>query len=359
MADIFNPNNPHNLQHLPPNVNFDDIRILKALIKAQSAIGELRGRSMALPNPMHLMSAAITKESVESSQIEGINTTVESVLEGQAVPESKLTSENKETLRYKEAMFWGFRNLSNYSISTRLIQGIQQTLLENSLGSYRVQQNSIENQLTKEKIYTPPIASQINELMNNWEKFSNNHDDNLDPFIKIAICHYQFEAIHPFSDGNGRTGRILMVLQMVETGLLKHPVLYISGYLNKNRSKYYELLRNVTANGAWIEYIEFMIEGFASQATKTKEKLVQMEELYQSIKQTIRDKNPKYRAQDITDHLFFYVVTSPSQLSKSMDVNYQTASKYLQKLKDDGILESKWIGKQHLFACTDLLKMII
>lgn len=186
--------------------------------------------------------------------------------------------------------------------------------------------------------------------MSNWEQFANcDLAKTIDPLIRIALCHYQFEAIHPFSDGNGRTGRILMVLQMVELELLQHPVLYISGFLNRHRADYYNLLRAVTDEQKWIDYLEFMILGFAEQAKKNQEKLIQMEGLYVWLKDNIREKNPKYRAQDLSDHIFSYVVTSPSKLADSIGVTYQTASRYLSKLEEDKILVSRWFGKQHLY----------
>lgn len=356
---MFIPEFPQNLSLLPPDIDFEDIRILKALIKANKAIGELKGRSMSLPDPMLLMSAVMTKESVESSSIEGIHTTVESALEGEAISESSLSPQNKEALRYKQAMNWGFKNVKTSSLSTRLILGIQQTLLPESNIGYRVQQNSIKNQPTNEVIYTPPVATEINSLMSNWENFANNHDDLIDPLVKIAICHYQFEAIHPFGDGNGRTGRILMVLHMVETGMLQHPVLYISGFLNRNRPKYYELLKRVTSEGAWIEYIEFMVNGFAEQANKTTDKLLQMIHLHETIEARIKAYNPKLNSRAIVDHLFSHVVTSPTRMATDLGIHQHTASKYLHDLEKAEVLSSRWIGKLHLFACTELFKMVV
>ncbi len=165
-----NPTEPFKMPILPPNEDLETATILKTLVKAGRQIGELKGYSATVPNPMPLMSLAITKESVESSRIEDIITTVESVFEGQDLPEAEIKAPDKEVLRYREAMHWGMENLQKYSISTRLILGIHKKLIPGSTG-YRQQQNAIMNQRTEEVIYTPPPAKEIHRLLQNWENF--------------------------------------------------------------------------------------------------------------------------------------------------------------------------------------------
>lgn len=229
----FSAIHPFDLPFLPPFADFNGPDTIKILLKARTELGELKGYSSALPNPMLLLSPAVIKESVISSRIENINTTVENVLQMQLFPEAEQRKPEKEVLHYREALLWGFEQLSKLPLSTRIVVGVQKRLLPESAGGYRRVQNSIQDVAAGKVIYIPPPAQKIPELMGNWEKFIHAEDD-IDPLIKCVMAHYQFEAIHPFTDGNGRTGRILMVLYLVEQGFLTIPLLYVSGYINKN-----------------------------------------------------------------------------------------------------------------------------
>ena len=354
----YNPTEPFEVPPLPPKENLETVTILKALVNAGRATGELKGCCIKVPNTMFLMSLAITQESVESSRIEDIVTTVESVLEGQGLPETEIKGPDKEVLRYREALHWGMENLEKYSISTRLILGIHKKLIPSSTG-YRKRQNAIMNQRTEEVIYTPPPATDINRLLQNWENFVNvkDKDPHLDPLIRCALAHYQFEAIHPFMDGNGRTGRILMVLQLVQEGLLTHPVLYISGFLNKRHSDYYKNLLDVTRNRNWEQYILFMLEGFELQALKTGSKLLLMILFYENFKERIRNNHTKMPAEEVTNHLFTNLVTNPAQLARALDIHQQTASRYLAELRDAKLLQDYWKGKKHFYYYPKLVDL--
>jgi len=332
----FNPQEPFALADLPPKTGLETSAILKTLVAASREVGELKG--YYVPNPKVLMSLAMTKESVESSLIEDIVTTVENVFQAQLFPDSETKSADKEVLRYREAMHWGMENLNNYSISTRLILGIHKNLIPKSSG-YRKQQNAIMNQRTSEVVYTPPQANNIDRHLQNWEDFVNeNAIDPMDPLLKCAVAHYQFEAIHPFIDGNGRTGRILLALQMVQEGLLRFPVLYISGYLNRNRSEYYSRIRGITERGDWENFILFMLQGFQMQAMKTKLRLFEMMEVHAKIKEIISNNHKKMKSGEVTDHLFSALVTTPTLFSTALGVHFQTAKKHLDELRDAGLL---------------------
>lgn len=354
----YNPAEPFEVPPLPPGEELETAAVLKALVKASRRTGELKGYCSTVPNPMLLMSLAITKESVESSRIEDIVTTVESVLESQALPESEIKPPDKEALRYREAMHWGMANLDRYSISTRLILGIHKKLIPNSTG-YRKQQNAIKNQRTDEVIYTPPPAMEIDRLLQNWENFVNvkDADSPLDPLIRCALAHYQFEAIHPFMDGNGRTGRILLVLQLVQEGLLRHPVLYISGFLNKYRSTYYETLLEVSRNGNWEVFLLFMLRGFQLQANKTAIKLFEVMTVYEKLKKAISDNHPKMKAVEIADHLFSNLMTSPAELARALGIHHQTASRHLKELADARLFRGFKAGKKYIFYYPELLNL--
>lgn len=286
----FTATSPFNLPELPPALNCAQERFMPWLLKARTELGELKGYSHALPNPTLLLSPAIIRESVASSGIENINTTVEKVLEQQLFPEGEQKSENKEVLRYRDAILWGFENMRQLPIGNRLILGIHKQLLDERSHGYRSTQNKIENSGTGNVLYTPPSAPEIGRLIANWESYIHNDNDTTDPLIKCAISHYQFEAIHPFGDGNGRAGRILMVLYLVHAGLLNYPILFISGFINKNRNDYYRLLREVTTNENWCEFIEYLLRGFYLQARETKEQLFKVMDLLNAYKEGIKKK---------------------------------------------------------------------
>ena len=355
----FDPLKPHKLTHLPPKINFETPGILKALIGSSKELGELKGYSPAMPNPMLLLSPAILQESVASSKIEAIYTTVESVLQAQLFPEINRKPSDIEVNRYSDAISWGYNNLKSVALSTRLILGIHKKLLAKQGGHYRKQQNKIINNVTEETIYTPPIASEIPELMGDLENFINNLSDDLNPLIKCALAHYQFEAIHPFLDGNGRTGRIMMIFQLVNSTVLDWPIFYISGYLDKNKAEYYNRLLSVTRDGAWEEYLLFMLKAFETQAKKTQMTLFNIMALYEEIKDSVKKKNRKIYSADLIDHLFSQPVTTPTELAKKLSIHYTTASRYLTALKETGILRDAHLGRNHIFYNDKLLKLLV
>ena len=355
----FEPTYPHHLTHLPPvkvikNEDFHEI-----LLKARVELAELKGACGNIPNPLLLMSPAIIRESVASSNIENINTTLEEALQGQLFPEAEQRAPDKEVLRYRKALSWGFENITQYALSTRVILGIQSRLQPDGNGEYRRVQNQIVNSATQEVLDTPPIASDIPDLISNWEHYVNDRDNILDPLVKAAIAHYQFESIHPFTDGNGRTGRILMVLQLVYDGLLSIPVLYISGYINQNRSEYYRLLRVVTQTEEWHEYISFMLKGFYLQAKETKEDLQKIISYFNDVKLLLKQKHMKIYSADLVEALFTYPVITPTKLASVLNMHRDTASKHLKELAKAGILSEAKIGKYHYFANKPLMNILV
>ncbi len=353
----FNPTSPHKLDLLPPkkaikNGDFSDI-----LLKARVELAELKGATGHIPNPLLLTAPLLIRESVESSGIENINTTVANVLENQLLPESERSAPDKEVLHYREALHWGASKLDSFSLSNRTILGIQQKLLPFGPGEYRRLQNAIENSRTKEILYTSPAANDIPMLISNWEKFVNDSKD-LDPLIRAAIAHYQFEAIHPFGDGNGRTGRILMVLQLVRDEILELPILFISGFINKNKTDYYKLLRGVTKDENWGGYIAFMLEAFYAQAKETKDALKKVDALHRETKQKIKSDHSKIYSADLLEALFTFPVINPTHLAKVLNIHYTTASKYLIELEKAGLLGSTKVGRNHFFINKKLVVIL-
>jgi len=353
----FDATYPHNLAELPPKIDFKAPAFTDLLIKARAELAELKGYCASMPNPMLLLSPAIIKESVESSHIENINTTVVDVLHNQLFPEMERHHADKEVLRYRDAILWSYDNLKDFSLSTRLIVGVQKKLIPSSHGNYRKLQNKIVNDKTGEVLYTPPLPMDVPRFISNWENFIHYHQDT-DPLIKCAVGHYQFEAIHPFDDGNGRTGRILMVLQLIHDKILSLPVLYISGYINSNRSEYYKLLREITRNGNWNDFILFMLKGFYSHARETKDVLFKIMHLFFELKANLKKNHKKIYSADLVEALFSYPVITPVRLSEIIDTHYMTASRYLGRLAKDSILKEVRHGKYHLFINEPLMRII-
>lgn len=353
-----NPACPHNLALLPPKIDFNSQDFTDLITKARVELAELKGFSFSMPNPMLLLSPAIIKESVASSEIENINTTVIKVLQYQLFPVAEQTEPDKEVLRYKNAVISGFRSLKKYAVSTRLILDVQNKLMPTEYKGYRKQQNQIINNSTREVLYTPPLPSQIPNLMSNWEKYVNQPSSEIDPLIRSAIAHYQFEAIHPFGDGNGRTGRILIVLQLVNEEVLGLPILYISGYINSNRSEYYKLLGEVTSEGNWNDYILFMLKGFYLQAKETKATLFKIMDLFFEFKNALKEKHKKIYSADFVEVLFSYPTIIPARLAAELNIHRDTASKYLLQLAKAGLLKEGKYGKYHLFINEELMKIL-
>lgn len=354
----FSATYPFNLPELPPDIRCNQESFMPWLLKARTELGELKGYSHALPNPMLLLSPAIIRESVASSGIENINTTVEKVLEQQLFPETEQKTENKEVLRYRDAILWGFENMKNLPLGNRLILGIHKELLGERSHGYRNTQNKIENSTSGEVLYTPPPANEIGKLISNWENYIHNEEDGIDPLIKCAIAHYQFEAIHPFGDGNGRAGRILMVLYLVQAGLLNYPILFISGYINKNRSDYYKLLREVTTQENWCEFIEYLLRGFYLQARETKDQLFKVMDLFNACKEGIKTKCPNIYSADLVEQLFSMPIVTPVRLGSMLNVHYTTATRYLKQLEKEKFLQNQQVGKYQLYINKPLVELL-
>lgn len=354
----FSATYPFPLPELPPKINCNEKSLIGWLLKARTELGELKGSSIALPNPMLLLSPAIIKESVASSEIENINTTVEKVLEQQLFPESEQRTENKEVLHYKDAVVWGFEQMRKIPLSNRIILGTHKALLRERSYGYRKTQNKIVNSLTGEVLYTPPPANEIPRLISNWEKFIHNTNDGIDPLVKCAISHYQFEAIHPFGDGNGRAGRMIMVLYLVQEKFLHYPILYISGYINRNRTEYYKLLRGVTTKNNWADFIEYMLRGLYLQAKETKEQLLNVMNLFNTYREKMKKDCPNIYSADLVEIIFSFPIITPVRLGSLLNIHYTTATRYLKQLNERKYLEHKQVGKYQLYINKKLMNIL-
>jgi Fic family protein len=349
---------PFSLRQLPPKINLSRSAFADELVAARVELAELKGYGQMVPNLLLLLSPAVLRESIASSGIENIHTTIFDALQMQLLPEAERRQNDKEVLRYRDALLEGFHMLESAPVCTRVIHRIYSRLLPDKKTGYRQQQNRIINDRTGETIYTPPPAHDVPDLISNWEHFLHRADDSIDPLIKAAIAHYQFEAIHPFSDGNGRCGRILIVLYLVQAGVLHWPNFFISGYLIRHRPEYYRALKNVTENRDWTGFISFMLTGFQQQAGETRELLLATMELVQKFKNRLQEKLPSVYSHELVEALFSTPVTTPARLARDIDIHYRTAGRYLGQMEAVGLLQGQIQGKYHLFFNTQLIELL-
>jgi cell filamentation protein, protein adenylyltransferase len=353
----FSATHPYILLPLPPKVSLAQPEINSLLFKARIELAELNGYAHAIQNPILLMSPWVIREAVASSEIENINTTVIRALQNQLLPAESRDLPNKEVLRYRDALIWGFENMTRLPLSGRLIRGVQQKLMPESEG-FRQTQNFIQNSITKEIIYTPPAPNEIPGLISNFENFIHEGETGIDPLLKVLLVHYQFEAIHPFIDGNGRTGRILMVLQLIHEQILKYPILYISGYINRHRQDYYRSLRLITEQGTWNDFLIFMLQGFYLQAKSTKETLFSVMAYREEFREKLRTQLPGLYNSEAVDLLFSQPIVSALSFSEKMGTHRITASRHLQQMVATGLLKTQQEGRNLFYVNHHLLSIL-
>jgi len=355
------PKKPYNqLPFLPPKINLNDVAILKKVNVANIALSKLEGSSLAIPNRNLLIEPLSVREAVASSGIENINTTVAEIFQAELFPDKMQSKAQKETLHYKDALRVGFSLIQKQGfLHTNSFIEIQKILEPNKAGIRKVSGTSIVNSSTHEILYTPPDGEDnIRRLLENYEIYFNNFSDDIDPLIKLAILHYQFEAIHPFYDGNGRTGRILMVLHLILAKRLELPILFISGYINQHRSDYYRLLNAITKDAAWKEWIMFILNAVEAQAAETAETVTKIKKMHEEYKTTIKDKLPKLYTAELVDYLFANPFYSQHRLSQAINKERKTAAKYLNSLLEEKLIEAFKFKREKVYFCPKLLKLL-
>jgi Fic family protein len=335
---------PYNqLPKLPPQADLDDVRILKKVITTNKAIAQLNGLIRSLENPEVILEPLKIKEAVESSGIEDINTTISEALQAELFSSEKLSPEQKETKNYKKALLFGFDQVRKRNfLSTNDFIKIQKELGLQHPGIRNLPGTRIANRQTGEVYYTPPEGEQhIRNLLKNFEEYYNDEANDPDYLIKMAVLHYQFEAIHPFFDGNGRTGRILMVLYLVVHDCLVSPTLFISRYINQNRSVYYRLLREVTYEDNWKEWILFILEAAETQATDTNNAILKILKLREWFTGEVLPKLNFTYSQELLSYIFSNAFYTQSKLMESTQIrSNKTALEYLNTLENKGILKT-------------------
>lgn len=354
------PQKPYNdLPLLPPDVELEPPQILKKAIAANTAVAELKGILNSIPNPAILINAIVLQEAKSSSLIENVVTTNDKLYQSAATSSSDIDPSTKEVLNYREAIWQGYRQLQQRSLltSNTFVQ-IVNTIKGNTAGIRTTPGTTIAT--TSGKIlYTPPEGeSVLRDKLKNLQEFIHNEDDGLDPLVKMALIHYQFEAIHPFYDGNGRTGRILNILYLVYKNLLPMPVLYLSKYIIEHKDRYYRLLRAVTENDDWQPWILFLLEGTEQTAKFTVELVDNIRTLLGGTVETVKEKLPKIYSRELVEILFEEPYCRGQNLVQSGIASRNTASKYLRSLTEIGVLQQQRVGKENLYLNVRLWELL-
>lgn len=348
---------------LPPPVELETVAVLKALAKANRALAELKGRAATIPNQGILIDTLSMQEAKASSEIENIVTTQDELFQADLLIEGIDSAAAKEVSLYRDALKLGFDHLkrSDGLITNRtLIEMFQ--LLKGRSDAFRVTPGTqLRNDSTGETVYVPPQdARMIDASMRALEKFINEDESsNLDPLIKMALIHHQFESIHPFPDGNGRIGRILNVLYLTKADLLEIPILYLSRHITQTKNDYYRLLQKVRTEGAWEEWVLYMLEAVSATATTTLGIVEGIRQQMADVKRRLRDELPSLYSQDLLNNLFRHPYTRIEFVMKDLDVTRQTASKYLDTLAEKGFVEKHRSGRSNYYINTALVRLFL
>ena len=352
----WNAETPYNdLPILPPDLERIETRsVLKACISARAAIAELKTAGELIPDQGLLINILPMLEAKDSSRIENIVTTSDQLFQ-YADRADGADPATKEALRYRTALYDGYTHLEDYPLCTNTAVAIC-TKLRAVQTDIRKTPGTVLRDQNNNVVYTPPVGEDsIRELLANWERFIHG-DDDLDPLVKMAIAHYQFECIHPFPDGNGRTGRILNILYLIQSELLSRPILYLSRFILERRDDYYTLLRRVTEEGDWESWILFMLEAVESTSRWTTDKISIVRALMAETTEYVREKLPKIYTHELVQALFAQPYCRIDNLVERGVAKRQTASTYLKQLVEIGVLEEMSVGREKLYINTRLLQ---
>lgn len=349
----------NNLPNLPPAIDVVTTAVLKKAIMASRSLAELKGSCLRLPRPEILLNTIILQESKDSSAIENIVTTQDALYQAILNPTDRMPSEVKEVLRYREALYLGITELEQTPVlKASMTVKIMQRLRGITGAGYRsLLGTTLSNPATRTVIYTPPEPEYIQNKMNEWERFVN-LDEQFDPLIKMALMHYQFEAIHPFSDGNGRTGRILNVLYLMQQGLITQPILYHSSYIIQHKSEYYRTLREVTEHDKWEPWILFMLDAIAETSQNTLRFIEQMLLLKEEMLRAIRKISQKMPAYELNELLFSYPYVKVKTLIDQGLGTRPTVSNYLDQLSQQGLLIVLKVGRENYYVNHQLMNLL-
>lgn len=350
---------PYNqLPTLPPTVELETRAVLKRCIEARTALAELKQAAELIPNQRMLINTLPLLEAKDSSEIESIVTTTDLLFQHAQDGEHQADPATKEALRYRKALHNGYQSLADRPLCTGMAVEICRTLKGVNMDIRRVPDTQLANDRTGEIIYTPPEGEdRLRDLLANWERFLHNETD-LDPLVRMAIGHYQFEAIHPFTDGNGRTGRVLNTLFLIQEGLLNLPILYLSRYIIAHRADYYRLLLDVTRDNAWEPWLLYMLSAVEETARWTCVKIAAIRRLAEHTTHFVRAQLPKTYSRELVDVIFEQPYCRISNVVDKQIAQRQAASRYLKELVSIGVLQEVQVGKEKLFIHPKLMHLL-
>ncbi len=357
-TSVWHPERPYNeLKPLPPAQDIETKAVLRQCITARAALGELKQAAELIPNQAILINTLPLLEAQASSEIENIVTTTDRLFQhlGQAGPTDLAT---KEALRYSQALLEGYGALQQLPIHTGMTESICSRIRGIEMRVRRVPGTQLVLESSGAVIYTPPEGEDLlRTLLANWEKFLHEQSE-FDPLIRMAAAHYQFEAIHPFTDGNGRTGRVLNSLFLIQENLLTLPILYLSRYIIRHKSEYYRLLLAVTAEQSWEEWLIFMIRGVEETARWTTAKIAAIRDLAAQTSAYVRHAAPGIYSHELVNLIFERPYCRIGDLEPAGIAKRQAASRYLKQLVAIGVLQEKSFGKEKLFLHPKFLRLL-
>ncbi|MEC9490920.1 MAG: Fic/DOC family N-terminal domain-containing protein [Halanaerobiales bacterium] len=346
------------LSFLPPNIKLNK-NIYRQLVNSHKALAELKGFSETIPNKNILINSVLINEAKDSSEIENIITTHDELFKAMS-KENYKNPAAKEVVNYRKALWYGYNKIKEKDLlSTNSIIEIQSIIEENNAGIRKLPGTALKNMNTGEVIYRPPAEEKrIIELMNNLELYINEDTDDLDPLIKLSIIHYQFESIHPFYDGNGRTGRIINVLYLVLKKLLDSPILYFSKFIIKNKNEYYRLFQEIRENNNWEAWIIYNLNAVEKTAVNSLRILKNINFLIEETAEELKKNLPKIYSRELIDLLFTEFYTKINYIKEGLGVTRKTASNYLSELEAMGYLKSEKIGREKIYKNIRLFNLI-
>ncbi len=353
------PEKPYNdLPLLPPAIELETKAVLKRCITARAALAGLKQATELIPNQAMLINTLPLLEARDSSEIENIVTTTDKLFQFADSDDAHADHATKEALRYRGALYEGWQTLSQQPINTNMAETICSQIKGVAMTVRKVPGTALANDKTGKVIYTPPEGEKVlRDLLSNWESLLHEQPE-LDPLIRMAVMHYQFEAIHPFTDGNGRTGRILNILYLVQEEFLTLPILYLSRYIITNKSQYYSNLLAVTSEQTWEPWLLYMLEAVESTAQWTRQKIISIRNLADHTAEYVREQLPKIYSRELIDTIFEQPYCRINNLVEANIAKRQTASEYLKKLASIGVLMELRVGRERLYVHPRLIELI-
>lgn len=352
------PDQPYNeIPPLPPKVDLETKAVLRQCVRSRAALAGLKQAADLIPNPGMLINTLPVLEAQASTEIENIVTSADDLfrhLDAGDVADPA----TKEALRYRQALLEAYATLSERPITIRTAELVCTRIKDADMSVRRVPGTALARAETGDVIYTPPVGeAHLRALLANWERYLHSPGE-LDPLVRMAAAHYQFEAIHPFTDGNGRTGRVLNSLYLVEQQLLSQPILYLSRSIIRNKEDYYRLLLAVTRDGSWEQWVLFMLGAVEETATWTTAKIAAVRDLSSAAREVVRDRLPKIYSHELVDVIFAQPYCRIAHIVRAKIAERQTASRYLKQLAAIGVLREQTAGREKLFVHSNLLHLL-